>query len=47
MWLAAMAMAIVTGFLLGRSGLADSWVIGVIALVVVAALAGYLSGRRQ
>ena len=46
-WLAAMAMAIVAGFLLGRSGLAESWVIGVIALVVVAALAGYLSGRRQ
>lgn len=47
MWLAVVVMAIVAGFLLGRSGLAESWVIGVIALVVVAGLAGYLSGRRQ
>lgn len=46
-WIVVAALAVVTGFLLGRSEAADWWVVAVIVLAVVAAGAGYESGRRS
>lgn len=44
-WIAALALAVVAGFLLGRSPAADWWVVAVVILVMVAAGAGYVAGR--
>ena len=41
----AVAVAVVAGFLLGRSDAADWWVVGMIVLAIVAAGAGYQAGR--
>jgi hypothetical protein len=46
-WIAAVVLAILSGFLLARSAMADWWVIAVVLLAVVAAAAGYESGRRS
>jgi hypothetical protein len=39
-------LAILAGFLLGRSGAAQGWMVAVAALVVAALGAGYDAGRR-
>lgn len=44
-WFVALALAIVAGFLLGRSDAADWWLAAVVALAVIAAGAGYSAGR--
>lgn len=46
-WVLATALAILAGFLLGRSAAADWWVVAVIVLAVATAAAGYESGRRS
>jgi len=46
-WTIALALAILAGFLLGRSEAADWWVVAVAALAVIAVGAGYESGRRS
>ncbi len=43
-WLAALAVAIVAGYLLGQSGAAPAWVLGAVALALASAVAGYRSG---
>lgn len=45
-WTIALALAVLAGFLLGRSAAADWWVVAVAALAVIAVGAGYESGRR-
>ena len=45
-WAIALAVAVVAGFLLGRSSAADWWVIAVAVLALAAAGAGYEAGRR-
>jgi carbon monoxide dehydrogenase subunit G len=45
-WLVVTVLAILAGFLLGRSAAADWWVVAVATLVVVVAAAGYEAGRR-
>lgn len=44
-WLVTLALAILAGFLLGRSDLAPGWALAVVALVVASAAAGYVAGR--
>ena len=46
-WAIALGLAIIAGFLLGRSSAADWWVIVVVVLALVAAGAGYDAGRRS
>ncbi len=46
-WIAAVVLAILSGFLLARSTMADWWVLAVVMLAVVAAAAGFESGRRS
>jgi carbon monoxide dehydrogenase subunit G len=46
-WIITLALAILAGFLLGRSAAADWWVIAVAILAIVAAGAGYESGKRS
>lgn len=46
-WLVALALAILAGFLLGRSAAADWWVIAMIVLTGASAVAGYQSGQRS
>jgi carbon monoxide dehydrogenase subunit G len=46
-WIFAVALAIVGGFLLGRSEAAEWWLIVAILAVVVAAAAGYATGKRN
>jgi carbon monoxide dehydrogenase subunit G len=46
-WAAALGLAILTGFLLGRSDAADWWVVAVAVLALVAAGAGFDAGRRS
>ncbi len=46
-WAIALGLAIVAGFLLGRSEAADWWVVAVALLALVAAGAGYDAGRRS
>ena len=46
-WAIALGLAIVAGFLLGRSAAADWWVIAVVVLALVAAGAGFDAGRRS
>jgi carbon monoxide dehydrogenase subunit G len=44
-WIIVTVLAIVAGFLLGRSAMADWWVVAVAALAVVCVAAGYQSGK--
>ena len=46
-WLLAVALAVLAGFLLGRSMAADWWVVVVILLSGATAVAGYQSGRGE
>jgi carbon monoxide dehydrogenase subunit G len=46
-WVVALALAIVAGFMLGRSNAAEWWMVVIILTVVVAAVAGYETGRRK
>ena len=46
-WAIALGLAIIAGFLLGRSSAADWWVVAVVLLALVAAGAGYEAGRRS
>jgi uncharacterized protein len=46
-WGIALAVAIIAGFLLGRSLAADWWVIAMAALAIAAAGAGFNAGRRS
>ncbi|MCX7865148.1 MAG: carbon monoxide dehydrogenase subunit G [Novosphingobium sp.] len=43
----AIAIAILAGFLLGRSAMADWWVVAVMAAVALATAAGFEAGRRS
>lgn len=45
-WAVALAMAVLAGFIFGRSPVADWTVIAIILLVVTTAAAGYEAGRR-
>jgi len=45
-WFFALAIAILAGFLLGRSDANTSWLIAVIALAISCAWAGFAAGRR-
>lgn len=45
-WAIAVALAIIAGFLLGRSGAADWWVVAVVVLAIGAAGAGFDAGRK-
>jgi len=44
-WLIALAVAVLAGFLLGRSDAADWWIVAMIALALVSAGAGFRAGR--
>ncbi len=44
-WIVVTAIAIVAGFLLGRSQAGESWMVAMAILVVAAAAAGYSAGR--
>jgi uncharacterized protein len=46
-WAIALALAIIAGFLLGRSEAADWWVVAVVVLALAASGAGYEAGRRN
>jgi carbon monoxide dehydrogenase subunit G len=45
-WVVTMVAAILAGFLMGRSLIADWWMVAVAVLVVLAAAAGFQTGRR-
>lgn len=45
-WIITLAVAIVAGFLLGRSNAGQAWVVAMVVLAVVAAGAGFEAGRR-
>jgi uncharacterized protein len=45
-WLIALAVAIIAGFLLGKSEATAPWVGAMIVLTVAAAMAGHVSGKR-
>jgi carbon monoxide dehydrogenase subunit G len=46
-WVVALALAIVAGFMLGRSSAAEWFMVAIVLTVVVAAVAGYETGRRK
>jgi carbon monoxide dehydrogenase subunit G len=46
-WIIAVALAVVGGYLLGRSEAAEWWLIVGILAIVVAAAAGYTTGKRS
>ena len=46
-WAIALGLAIVAGFLLGRSSAADWWVVAMVLLALAAAGAGFDAGRRS
>jgi carbon monoxide dehydrogenase subunit G len=46
-WVIALALAILTGFLIGRSAAMDGWIIIAFLLAAAAAWAGFDAGRRQ
>lgn len=46
-WIAAVAIAIVTGFFLGRSEVGEGWMLLVIILLIVSAAAGFETGKRS
>jgi carbon monoxide dehydrogenase subunit G len=45
-WVVTMVAAILAGFLMGKSLIADWWMVAVAVLVVLAAAAGFQTGRR-
>lgn len=45
-WIVALALAIIAGFMLGRSYVGEWWMVFVILTVIAAATAGYEAGRR-
>ncbi len=45
-WAVVLALAIVAGFLLGRSGATEMWAVAVVVLALAALGAGYDAGRR-
>ena len=45
-WIVAVALAIVTGFLIGRSEVGEVWMVAAILTAVAAAAAGYEAGKR-
>lgn len=46
-WIVAVALAVVTGFLIGRSAVGEAWMIGAILTAVVTAAAGFEAGKRS
>ena len=46
-WAIALGLAIIAGFLLGRSSAADWWIVAMVLLALVAAGAGFDAGRRS
>jgi uncharacterized protein len=46
-WAIALGLAIIAGFMLGRSEAADWWVVAVVVLALAACGAGYEAGRRN
>jgi CDP-diglyceride synthetase len=46
-WITALILAIVVGFMIGRTSGEAWWMVMVILLVVVAATAAYETGRRS
>ena len=46
-WIVAVALAVVTGFLLGRSQAGEVWMLTAILTAVVAAAAGFEAGKRS
>lgn len=46
-WFIALAVAVLAGFLLGRSDAADWWAIAMVALALVSAGAGFCAGRSR
>lgn len=46
-WIVAVALAIITGFLLGRSDAGEVWMVAAILTAVVVAAAGYEAGKRS
>jgi len=46
-WIVAVALAIVTGFLIGRSTEGEVWMVAAILSAVVAAAAGFEAGKRS
>lgn len=45
-WVAAISLALFTGYMLGVSHVGDGWLLLVLILVIVAATAGYEAGKR-
>ena len=46
-WIAALALALITGFYLGINNPSNFWLVLIVILVVVAATAGYEAGKRR
>jgi carbon monoxide dehydrogenase subunit G len=46
-WIVAVALAVVTGFLLGRSDAGEIWMVAALLTAVVAAAAGFEAGKRS
>lgn len=46
-WIVAVALAVVAGFYLARSEMGEGWLLTVILALIVAAGAGYETGKRQ
>jgi hypothetical protein len=44
-WIVATGLAIIAGFLLGRSQAGEAWMVAMVILVLVAGAAGYAAGR--
>ena len=45
-WVCSLIVAVLAGFLMGRSAVADWWMVAVAALVIIASGVGYAAGRR-
>jgi carbon monoxide dehydrogenase subunit G len=46
-WIVTLALAIIAGFMLGRSDVAEWWMVMVILAIIAAAGAGYAAGKRN
>jgi len=46
-WLVALGLAIIAGYMLGRSYIGEWWMVAVLITVIAAAGAGYSAGRRN
>jgi hypothetical protein len=46
-WIVAVALALVAGFLIGRSEAGEVWMVAALLAVIVAAAAGYQAGKRS